>query len=144
VEHLVSYIVDGLFQEHSGSRAEPAHGRPLLLAATPGELHYLPLSALGAAMAEHGIAVRQFGAALPAEALVAAVRRTGPAALVLWSSSEATADVSVIDLLPTTRPPVEVFTAGPGWDKARLPSRVVRQLDSLADGLDALLQAATP
>ena len=68
---------------------EPRNGRPVLLACTPGELHSLPLSALAAALAEHGIGVRLLGGGLPAGALAAAVRRTGPARWWCGRSSRA-------------------------------------------------------
>lgn len=56
------------------------------------EDHPLPLEALPAALAERGMPVKMFGAALPVEALVEAVRRTGPAAVGLWAQSRTPAD----------------------------------------------------
>ncbi len=63
----------------------PAPARPVLLAAMPTELHVVPLAVLAALLAERGVGCRSLGAALPADALAAAVRRTAPAAVVLWS-----------------------------------------------------------
>ena len=63
----------------------PAPTRPVLLAAMPTELHVVPLAVLAALLAERGVGCRSLGAALPADALAAAVRRTAPAAVVLWS-----------------------------------------------------------
>ena len=143
VEHLVTYTVDAVFRHASLQAPEPAHGRPLLLASAPGELHHLPLSALAAALAEHGTAVRSLGPATPAGALVAAVRRTGPSALLLWSQSPPTADLAVLAALPVTRPPVSVITAGPGWDADGLPSRV-GHATSLTDAVRLLLRSAAP
>jgi DNA-binding transcriptional MerR regulator len=143
VEHLVSYTVDAVFRNHALEGPEPAHGRPLLLASAPGELHNLPLSALAAAAAEHGAAARQLGPATPAAAIAAAVRRTGPCALLLWSQAPATADVAVLAALPVTRPPVTVIAAGPGWVTDLLPPRV-RHATSLTDAVRLLLRAAAP
>ncbi|HEY0484864.1 MAG TPA: MerR family transcriptional regulator [Mycobacteriales bacterium] len=143
VEHLVSYTVDAVFRDHALRGPEPAHGRPLLLASAPGELHNLPMSALAAAVAEHGAAARQLGPATPATAIAAAVRRTGPSALVLWSHVPATADVALLAALPVTRPPVAVITAGPGWDRDLLPPRV-GHATSLTDAVRMLLRAAAP
>jgi hypothetical protein len=42
--------------------------------------------------------------------------------------------------LPTTRPRVRVFVAGPGWADVCLPSRV-RRLESLTDAVDAVVPA---
>ncbi len=53
--------------------------------AMPHEQHVLPLMVLGAALGDVGVPVRPLGGDLPAEALFAAVRRTAPAAVVLWS-----------------------------------------------------------
>jgi DNA-binding transcriptional MerR regulator len=143
VEHLVSYTVDAIFRHHAVQAPEPAHGRPILLASAPGELHHLPLSALAAALAEHGTSARQLGAATPAGAIAAAVRRTGPCAVLLWAQGPVTADVAVLSALPTTRPPVSVITAGPGWDPDRLPPRV-GHATSLTDAVRLLLRAAAP
>jgi DNA-binding transcriptional MerR regulator len=143
VEHLVTYTVDAVFRNHALQGTEPAHGRPLLLASAPGELHNLPLSALSASVAEHGAAARQLGPATPAAAIAAAVRRTGPCALLLWSQVPATADVAVLAALPVTRPPVAVITAGPGWIADLLPPRV-GHATSLTDAVRLLLRAAAP
>ena len=59
-------------------------------------------------------------------ALIAAVRRTAPAAVVLWSQLPATADVALVDALPETRPRARTFVAGPGWVDVDLPARVQR------------------
>ncbi|GGW71737.1 hypothetical protein GCM10010381_65500 [Streptomyces xantholiticus] len=49
------------------------------------------MEVLAAALAERGIPVRTFGGALPVESLVAAVHRTGPAAVGSWAQSRTTA-----------------------------------------------------
>jgi DNA-binding transcriptional MerR regulator len=103
--------------------------RPVLLACAPDEQHALPLHALGAALAERGVATRTLGAALPAAALEAAVRRTGPAALFVWSYLPRTADELVLAALPVTRPATVVLVGGPGWAIERLPSRVTMATD---------------
>jgi DNA-binding transcriptional MerR regulator len=143
VEHLATYAVDAVFRQHAVRAPEPPHGRPLLLASAPGELHHLPLSALAAALAEHGTGARQLGAATPAGALAAAIRRTGPCAVLVWSQVPATADVAMLEALPVMRPPVDVLTAGPGWDPDTLPSRV-GHAGSLTDAVRQLLRAAAP
>ena len=102
----------------------PAPTRPVLLAAMPTELHVVPLAVLAALLAERGVGCRSLGAALPADALAAAVRRTAPAAVVLWSQLPSTADPTVVTGLPVTRPRYRTFVAGPGWDGAALPSGV--------------------
>ena len=90
----------------------------------PSDLHVVPLAVLGALLADRGIGCRSLGAALPADALAAAVRRTAPAAVVLWSQISSTADVTVVTGLPVTRPRYRAFVAGPGWNGAALPPGV--------------------
>jgi hypothetical protein len=112
----------------------------VLLAAMPGEQHTLPMVALSAALAERGIGCRSLGANLPVEALVAAIRRTAPAAVVLWSQLPPTADVDVVPSLPRVRPRFRTFVAGPGWADVALPPRAVR-LDSLEAATRAISAA---
>jgi MerR family transcriptional regulator, light-induced transcriptional regulator len=141
IEHLLSQCVSAAFSAHTGSVAPRTEGRPVVLAGMPGEHHVLPMVVLGAALAEHGVVSRPLGADLPAVALVAALRRTTPAALVLWSQLPATADVALVRSLPRTRPRVRVLAAGPGWDDADLPASCPR-LTGLAHAVEAIVAVA--
>ncbi|MER5810768.1 MerR family transcriptional regulator [Streptomyces sp. NPDC002033] len=145
VEHLLSWQVSAALH-----RVRPAPERPdtppVLLACVPGELHSLPIEALAAALAERGVPVRMFGAALPAEALCDAVRRTGPRAVVLWSQSRATADRALVRSvagiewgLRGARGHSALLLAGPGWDGRYREPRTER-LFGLRPGL-ALIEA---
>ncbi len=140
IEHLVSECIIGVFGAHAAAAPPPRTERPVLLAGMPEELHALPLSVLSAALADRGVECRSLGPRLPVDALVAAVRRTAPAAVVLWSQTTGTADVSVLRALPRTRPRFRTFVAGPGWAADALPPRVVL-LDSLAGAEDELTAA---
>lgn len=137
VEHLLSDAVAGALQavlEEHPVRDE----RVALLASAPDEQHALPLHVLAAALAESGAPSRVLGAALPADALVDAVRRTAPAALFLWSQLPPTADTDVLAGLPRTRPRTDVVVGGPGWDGVELPPRVLRA-DSLGTAVSLVL-----
>jgi MerR family transcriptional regulator, light-induced transcriptional regulator len=123
VEHLLSDCLVAALREVSATGVEPA-GRPVLLACAPDEQHVLALHAVAAGLAERGLGARVLGPAMPAAALTAAVRRTGPAALFLWSQLPGTADPAVLDALPVTRPPTSLVVGGPGWQGGRLPARV--------------------
>jgi MerR family transcriptional regulator, light-induced transcriptional regulator len=114
--------------------------RPILLSAMPAERHTLPLAVLAAALAQRGLPCRSLGADLPADALAAAIRRTAPAAVVLWAQVGDTADGDVLAALPNTRPRFRTFVAGPGWADVALPARVAR-LDSLRAAVRALADA---
>jgi DNA-binding transcriptional MerR regulator len=138
VEHLLSDCVLTVLREVAGRAQEP--GRPVLLACTPDELHALPLHAMAAGLAERGVGTRVLGAAMPAAALEAAVRRTGPAALFLWSQLPGTADPTVLDGMPVTRPVTTLLVGGPGWTATNMPARAVRALD-LPHALDLVERA---
>jgi DNA-binding transcriptional MerR regulator len=143
VEHLMSYAMETALRQYSAATPEPSHGRPLLLAGAPGEWHYLPLAALGAALSDVGIGVRHLGPSTPADALAAAVRRTGPCAVVLWAHQRMTADPRVIGGIPVTRPAPEMVAAGPGWTEVELPERV-RWVASLAAAVRLTSAVARP
>ncbi|MCX5197301.1 MerR family transcriptional regulator [Streptomyces sp. NBC_00249] len=143
VEHLLSWHVSAALH-----RIRPAPQRtaepPVLLACTPGELHSLPVEALAAALGERGLPVRMFGAALPAEALRDAVRRTGPRAAVLWSQSRTTADhalarsVAGIEWgLRGARGHSALLLAGPGWGAQPQGPRTER-LFALRSGIEVI------
>ncbi|MBQ0905731.1 MerR family transcriptional regulator [Micromonospora sp. U21] len=129
VEHLVSRCVSEAFAASSRAAAPSGPAR-ILLSCADEEQHSLPLEALGAALAEAGLTYRMLGARVPVAALVEAVTRTGPAAVVLWSHTRATADPTQLSaLLAAPRRPLLVLAAGPGWRADTLPAGVVRPAD---------------
>lgn len=134
VEHLLSWTLVG-----SLHRAVPppaaTDSRPLLLACTPREHHSLPLEVLRAALAERDRTAHPLGPDLPVSALTDALRRPEHVpALVLWSQSPDTANVSALQAAVTAG--AVVFAAGPGWPAA-LPDPVLRLTD-LAGAVAAL------
>ena len=133
VEHLVSAAVIHAL----GQVPVPAsRGRiRALLAAAPEELHNLPLHALGAALAERRCPHRNLGARVPAESLLATVRRLRPRAVVVWAHTPVSA--TMVPMTALLAEPVDVVVAGPGWP-AGLPD-AVRVVTSLEDGLAVLL-----
>ncbi|KWV33746.1 MerR family transcriptional regulator [Micromonospora rifamycinica] len=138
VEHLVSRCVSEAFAAvaRSGRATGPAR---ILLSCADEEQHTLPLEALAAALAEAGVAYRMLGARVPVAALVEAVNRTGPAAVVVWSHTRPTADPGQLSaLLAVPRRPLLVLAAGPGWRADTLPAGVVRPVD-LAEAVSLAL-----
>jgi DNA-binding transcriptional MerR regulator len=114
VEHLLSRCV----AEVLASVPRPASGSAsaVLLACADEEQHSLPLEALAAALAERGLACHLLGARVPLDALLDAVRRIGPAMVVLWSQTPATADITQLTaLLDLPHRPALIVAAGPGW-----------------------------
>ncbi|WP_079191661.1 MerR family transcriptional regulator [Streptomyces sp. CB00455] len=152
VEHLLSWHVSSALR-----RIRPAPGpggptvAPLLLACVPGEQHSLPVEALAAALGERGLAVRMFGAALPADALRDAVRRTGPRAVVLWAQSRTTADPALARSVAGiewgvrgARGHSALLLAGPGWGPGT-PEPRTQRLFGLRSGLELIeALAASP
>ncbi|MFI6340529.1 MerR family transcriptional regulator [Streptomyces sp. NPDC050535] len=128
VEHFLSWHVSGVLRRHTPPVAAGRPGATTVLACVPAENHTLPLEVLAAALAERRLPVRMFGAALPVESLVAAVRRTGPVAVGLWAQSRTTASrplaqyVAAIEwgVRGARRKPV-VMTLGPGWAGQTVP-----------------------
>ena len=128
VEHMLADCAMTVFRAVAES-AGPEPERPVLLACAPGERHALPLYAVAAGLAEAGTSCRVLGPALPAPALEAAVRRTDPSVLFVWSQSYGTADASMLDALPSTRPSPAVLVGGPGWRPAQLPRHITKAND---------------
>ncbi|WP_374984840.1 MerR family transcriptional regulator [Streptomyces fradiae] len=134
VEHFLSWHVSGALRRHTPpvppapAAAPDRFGAVTVLACVPGENHTLPLEVLAAALAERGLPVRMFGAAVPVESLVAAVRRTGPAAVGLWAQSRTTASRPLAQYVAglewgvrgARRRPA-VLTLGPGWAGQTVP-----------------------
>ncbi|WP_267940707.1 MerR family transcriptional regulator [Streptomyces sp. ST2-7A] len=148
VEHLLSWHVSSVLRLTVARAGVPAAGSPVVLACTPNELHTLPLEAVSAGLAERDVPQRMFGAAVPAEALFDAVRRTGPAAVALWSQSRGTADRAMAHRLTglawgirgaRTRP--KVLTLGPGWSAGpTVPG--TRRPTTLGSAVDLLVAAS--
>jgi MerR family transcriptional regulator, light-induced transcriptional regulator len=137
VEHLLSECLIAVFGAAAARHTASRTARPVLLAGMPTELHVVPLAVLAALLAERGIACRSLGPSMPAEALAAAVRRTAPAAVVLWSQIGPSADVEIAAGLPVTRPRFRTYVAGPGWDGVELP-RGVDRLSSLTGAAEQI------
>ncbi|MBY8872067.1 MerR family transcriptional regulator [Micromonospora sp. PLK6-60] len=136
VEHLMSRCVSEALAAVPRAATGPAR---LLLSCADEEQHSLPLEALAAALAERNVAYRMLGARVPVSALVEAVNRTGPAAVVIWSHTRATADpAQLAALLAAPRRPLLVLAAGPGWRADTLPAGVVRPVD-LAEAVSLCL-----
>ncbi|MFE3112546.1 MerR family transcriptional regulator [Kitasatospora indigofera] len=122
VEHLLSWQVSSALRRVADHPAAVGGGPPVLLAGMPGEVHTLALEAVAAGLAERGLPFRMFGPAVPPHALLHAVRRSGPAALVLWSQTRPTADRTLALRAAQTewggrgsRTHPVLLPVGPGW-----------------------------
>lgn len=147
VEHLLSWLVAAELRRRA--TPVPRSGPVVLLAATPGEDHTLPLDAVAAALAARGIGYRMFGSSVPPLALAQGLRRLGPAAVLLWSQSRATAAPQIaadivnfpFGVAGARRRPL-LLLAGPGWRQLTPPAPAVRPV-SLSAATDLIAAAVT-
>jgi DNA-binding transcriptional MerR regulator/methanogenic corrinoid protein MtbC1 len=140
VEHAFAEAVVGVFHGVTGALHRARNTRPVLLACAEGDYHTLPLHALAAALAEEEVGCRLLGVGMPADALVAAVRRSGPAVVFLYARL-ATNDVEVLDTIRRQRPAPRLVVGGPGWRDGDLPPSAVR-VGSLVDAVEEVISAA--
>ncbi len=140
VEHLLSECVTTALRDVVAA-ARPTERWPVLLAGAPDDPHALPLHAVAAALAEQGVATRVLGSAMPAASLYAALRRTGAAALFVWSQLWQTGGARTFIELPAMRPAPVLVAGGPGWHREDLPARVLTP-DDLLGAVQALAAAA--
>lgn len=136
VEHVFSECLMGVLRATTESLAAPRNTAQVLLACRGEEQHSLPLHALAAALAERGVYARQLGMRVPDDALVSAVRRTGPAVVVLYASMPVD-ETDVLHDLAKVRPAPRVLVGGPGWRRS-VPTSVTA-VDSLADAVEAVV-----
>ncbi len=139
-EHLLSVAVIAEFSRRTADLPGQVQHRAVLLASAEDEQHSLPLHALAAALAERGIDSRVLGPDLPYFALAAAVRRTGPGVVFLWSQAPATGDPAMLPDLFPRRPGARLILGGPGWDQDRIPASA-RLVGTLPDALSEVAAA---
>jgi hypothetical protein len=139
VEHAFSEAITGVLRGVSTTLRRPRNVRPVVLTCAEGDYHTLPLHALAAALAEEGVGVRLLGVGMPPAALVAAVRRTGPATVFLYARLPVR-DVQVLHLLPRQRPAPRLVVGGPGWQHLPLPPQV-SATHALGDAVDSVLES---
>jgi MerR family transcriptional regulator, light-induced transcriptional regulator len=139
VEHMLTEAVIAALTGVTARLRTPVNPRPVLLACAEDELHSLPLFTVAAALSERRIGARVLGARVPHDALVAAIRRTGPAAVLVWSYVSPTGRLAVLEDLPSLRPAPVVLAGGPGWH-GETPEGVARTTD-LVDAVTRICHA---
>ncbi len=139
VEHLLAECIISSLRPVISRVKNPLNARPVLLASAEDELHSLPLHALAAGLAERQVESRIFGARVPRDALAAAVRRSGPAAVFIWSHSAKTGGVQALADLTTVRPSPVLLVGGPGWPP-NLPAPA-RRVEDLTEAVEAVTRA---
>ena len=139
VEHALSEVLLSVLRGVAIGVRQPRNPAPILLTCTEGDYHSLPLHVLSAALGERDIDSRMLGSGLPSHAIAAAVRRTGPSAVVVYAQLPG-ADASSVEQLRRQRPAPRVVLGGPGWVTSTIPSSA-RVVGSLAEALDEVLLA---
>ncbi len=149
VDHLLRECAETALRSVLVGAPAPTTPRPVLIAAVEPEDHRLSLVALAAALAEARVATRLLGPRLPPRALLDAVSRTGPMAVVLWavrSAAGGTAPtagaVAALAGLIAVRPRPTVLLGGPGWEGAAASPGVVAVAD-VAGAAAAVLAVAS-
>lgn len=123
-EHLLAELAVAALNRATPIVSRPRNHHPVLLAGVPAERTSLSLYALAAGLAHRDIDPMTFGLAMPADALVATIRRTGPAAVVLWAQSADAASPALFRRIARGRQRSRLFACGPGWDRRSLPETV--------------------
>ncbi|MFD9896399.1 MerR family transcriptional regulator [Amycolatopsis sp. NPDC059027] len=144
VEYFLSECVFAALVRATPVLDEPRNTRPVLLSCVPEERDSMPMYALAASLAERRVGAQLFGAPLPAEVLAVAVRRSAPAAVVLWARRRGAADPRLFARVSRGRQRSRLFACGPGWDRATLPGKVelLTDLSAAADRIEHVLVGA--
>ncbi len=144
VEYLLAECVFGALVRATPVLDEPRNTRPVLLGSVPGERDNMPMYALTASLATRRIGAQLFGVPLPADVLAVAVRRSVPAAVVLWAHGRGVADTRLFARISRGRLRSRLFACGPGWDPAGLPDKVehLADLPAAADRIEHVLVGA--
>jgi DNA-binding transcriptional MerR regulator len=143
VEHLLSESILGVLHSHAARGREHRRTAPVLLACLDNEQHGLPLHVVAAALAERGVDVRMLGTRTPLTALEAAVRRCGPAVVIVWATVPGLS-VDALSRLRGIRPSPLVLAGGPGWPAGGALGRHVGALSrqvTVQQAIDATLTA---
>ncbi|MFD4658610.1 MerR family transcriptional regulator [Kitasatospora sp. NPDC058444] len=152
VEHLLSWHVSTVLRAVAVRPARPWNAPPVppvLLAAMPDEQHSLALEATAAGLGERALPFRMLGAAVPPRALLDAVHRIGPGAVMLWSQLPLTADHELVRRVTDSTWGARgshgralVLATGPGWGRSGGPGGTAGP-QSLASALDLLERTVT-
>ena len=142
-EHLTSELLQSELRAVVRANRLRVAGPPVVLASADDEQHHLPLLALEAELARHGVASLFLGPRVPSDALVSALRESQPRAVFLWASLARPQDEPFWRDLEVVDWPLEVVIGGPGWPEGVAgpggPTSVTRVID-----FDAAVSALVP
>lgn len=121
-EHLASEAVVGELRAYTHRLPDVDRSGPVVVVAgAEDDLHSLPLFALEAALAEHGIGSHVLGSQLPAQSLASVAGRLRPSVVFLWASLPRRDHDPVWDVLAGLDDETLVILGGPGWPHGAPP-----------------------
>jgi DNA-binding transcriptional MerR regulator len=114
-EHLASELLQGELRGVVRANRAGASGTPVLLGSADDDQHHLPLLAVEAELARHGVSSLLLGPRVPVDALAQALDRARPPAVFLWASIRRLPTEPLWDLVEGLEWPLVVVIGGPGW-----------------------------
>jgi DNA-binding transcriptional MerR regulator len=114
-EHLASELLQGELRGVVRANRFRVSGTPVLLGSADDEQHHLPLLAVEAELARHGVASLLLGPRVPVRALAKALDRARPPAVFVWASLRRLPTEPLWDLVEGLEWPLTVVLGGPGW-----------------------------
>lgn len=114
-EHLASELLQGELRGVVRANRFRVSGTPVLLGSADDEQHHLPLLAVEAELARHGVASLLLGPRVPVRALEKALDRARPPAIFVWASLRRLPTEPLWDLIEGLDWPLTVVIGGPGW-----------------------------
>jgi MerR family transcriptional regulator, light-induced transcriptional regulator len=114
-EHLASELLQGELRGVVRANRFRVSGTPVLLGSADDEQHHLPLLAVEAELARHGVASLLLGPRVPVRALAKALDRARPPAVFIWASLRRLPTEPLWDLVEGLDWPLTVVIGGPGW-----------------------------
>jgi DNA-binding transcriptional MerR regulator len=114
-EHLASELLQGELRGVVRANRFRVSGTPVLLGSADDEQHHLPLLAVEAELARHGVASLLLGPRVPVRALAKALDRARPPAVFIWASLRRLPTEPLWDLVEGLDWPLTVVMGGPGW-----------------------------
>ena len=141
-EHLASEILVSELRTVIRANRPRNAASEAILACADDEQHYIPLLALEAELARHGVSALGLGARVPTQALQSLLLSRRPSRLFLWASISRAVDEQLWSVLTDVHWPLLVVLGGPGWpQEPPLSNRwvTVTRASDLATATQALL-----
>lgn len=138
IEHVLSAATEMAFAGVVHQQRSFINARPVMLVSAVDEAHQLPLWALSAALAENNVKSLMLGRGMPLSSLGQAMRKTGPAAVFIWSQLGQNSALPLVTL-PRLRPASKLVIGGPGWADDVPPG--ITAARTLQDALHTLKRA---